>query len=32
MSVWRGVGGNREVPAVEVLGGAEVNSEEEGGS
>ena len=27
-----GEGGNREVPPVEVLGGAEVCSEEEGGS
>ena len=27
-----GVGGNREVPPLEVLGGAEACSEEEGGS
>ena len=27
-----GVGGNREVPPIEILGGAEANSEEEGGS
>jgi hypothetical protein len=27
-----GVGGNREVPPVELLGGAEACSEEEGGS
>jgi methylmalonyl-CoA mutase, C-terminal domain len=32
MRVWRGLGGNREVPPVEILGGAEVNPEEEGGS
>ena len=32
MSVWRGLGGDREVPPVEILGGAEANSEEEGGS
>ena len=32
MSVWRGLVGNREVPPVEILGGAEANSEEEGGS
>ena len=30
--VVEGVGGNREVPPVEVLGGAEASSEEEGGS
>jgi methylmalonyl-CoA mutase, C-terminal domain len=32
MSAWRGLGGNREVPPIEILGGAEVNLEEEGGS
>jgi hypothetical protein len=32
MSVWRGLGGNREVPPIEILGGAEGNSEEEGGT
>jgi hypothetical protein len=32
MSVWRGREGNREVPPVSILGGAEAGSEEEGGS
>ncbi len=32
MSVWRGPGGNREVPPTVILGGAEANLEEEGGS
>jgi methylmalonyl-CoA mutase C-terminal domain/subunit len=32
VSVWRGLGGNREVPPVELLGGAEAKPEEEGGS
>ena len=30
--VVEGVGGNREVPAQEILGGAEASFEEEGGS
>jgi hypothetical protein len=32
MSVWRGREGNREVPPVGLLGGAEANMEEEGGT
>jgi hypothetical protein len=31
MTVWRGLGGNREVPPIEIVGGAEANLEEEGG-
>jgi hypothetical protein len=32
MTLWRGHGGNREVPPRWILGGAEGNLEEEGGS
>ena len=32
MSVWRGFGGNREVPPLALLGGAQADLEEEGGS
>ena len=32
MSGWRGLGGNREVPTLAILSGAEAISEEEGGS
>jgi hypothetical protein len=32
MSVWRALGGNREVPPPQILGGAEARTEEEGGS
>src|SRR6266487_377252 len=31
MSMWRGLGGNREVPPFAILGGAERNLEKEGG-
>ena len=32
MSVWRGLGGNREVPPPLILGGVEASAEEDGGT
>jgi hypothetical protein len=32
VATWRGLGGNREVPPPEILGGAEAYAEEQGGS
>jgi hypothetical protein len=32
VAMWRGLGGNREVPPLGILGGAEAYSNEEGGS
>jgi hypothetical protein len=32
VAMWRGLGGNREVPPRGILGGAEAYSDEEGGS